>query len=84
MVAISRGAYCDDEFTASIATSMEFNLAKADLFKSLVLMPNVSEGGVSISISDRRSLIGLANAIYRKYGEPLIEELHPMVEYIDI
>lgn len=83
MVSIERGLNLADEFSASVAKSMEFNLCKADLIRLIVTMPNISEGGVSISFSDRNAMIGIANNIYSKYNEPLIAALNPTVELLD-
>lgn len=72
-----------EEFTTKIANSRSYELTYADSLKMLVTHPNVSEGGVSISISDRESLIAIANDIYRKYNEPIIQEEHPAVYPIE-
>ena len=49
--------------------------------KYLVTAANVSEGDVSISISDKDILINTANSVYSAYGEPLIGvPLRPTVE----
>ena len=82
VIAIRRGLNAFDEFSADVATSKEFELAYADCLKLIVTHPNVSEGGVSISISDRKSFIGLANGVYRKYSESLIQEERPTVQPI--
>lgn len=83
VVAISRGLYIDDDFDQSIATSSLFNLAKADVIKTIVMTPNVSEGGVSISFNDRANMISIANGIYGKYGEPLLGLETPTVKPLD-
>ena len=68
------------DFTPEIGRSPAFLLAKADMIKNIVTAPNVSEGGVSISITDRKTLIGIANGIYAKYEpESAILELRPTV-----
>ena len=45
-----------------------FDLAYADTIMVLLTTPNISEGGYSISFSDRAILLKLANGIYTKYG----------------
>jgi hypothetical protein len=45
-----------------------FDLAYADLIITLLHSPNVSEGGYSISISDKAALEKVATGIYAKYG----------------
>ena len=74
-----RGLNLNDEFNGAIGKSRSFELTYADCIKMVVLHPNVSEGGVSISIGDRKALLAIANGIYRKYDEPLIAEERPAV-----
>ena len=83
VIAVERGLELDADFTAEVGKSPGFCLAKADMIRVFITSPNVSEGGVSISISDRKTLIGIANGIYSRYGEPLIQEEHPKVTPID-
>lgn len=71
VIAISRGLSLDDEFDSHVAVSRSFELCKADVIKTVVMTPNLSEGGVSISFTDRDSMISIANSIYGKYGEPI-------------
>lgn len=52
--------------------SQAFDLAKADLYKELVASANISEGGFTVSISEKAQLKDLANEIYGQYNEPLI------------
>ena len=56
--------------TATYSKIQSFDLAYADCITTLVTAPNVSEGGYSISLSDKATLIKLANGIYSKYGQP--------------
>lgn len=55
--------------TATYAKGAAFDLAYADAIMTLVTSPNVSEGGYSISITERASLLKLADAIYARNGE---------------
>lgn len=82
VIAVSRELDLESEYTTEVAKSREFLLSKADAMKLMILAPNVSEGGVSISYSDRKLMMSLANAIYSKYGEPLISEDNPTVEFM--
>ena len=59
----------DDYDPASSTAQQNMQLAKADLLIVIATAPNISEGGYSISLSDKNMLIDLANGIYRKYGE---------------
>ena len=54
--------------TATYAKCQAFDLAYADAIMMLVTAPNTSEGGYSVSLSDKNALISLANGIYAKYG----------------
>jgi hypothetical protein len=71
-ILIDRGLTAADVYAGK---SQAFDLAQADAITLLVTAPNVSEGGYSLSLSDKSSLIKIATGIYTKYGEvnPLIE-----------
>ena len=83
VIAISRGLVLDDVFDPFVATSKPFDLAYADVIKTVVMTPNISEGGVSISFSDKSDMISIANSIYGKYGEPLLRLETPTVKPLD-
>jgi len=55
--------------TATYTKCQAFDLAYADCIITLVAAPNKSEGGFSVSLSDKAILIKLANGIYTRYGE---------------
>jgi hypothetical protein len=46
-----------------------FDLAYADAITTLVTVPNVTEGGYQVSLTDKTSLLKLADGIYTKYSE---------------
>ena len=80
VIGIERDIDLDEGFYPETKDSVGYQLAKADMIRIFVMTPNVSEGGVSISITDRQRLIGIANAIYGKYEpESIILEEHPKV-----
>ena len=54
--------------SATYSKCTAFDLAYADAIMNLVTAPNTSEGGYSISLSDKDALIKLANGIYAKCG----------------
>ena len=54
--------------TATYAKCQAFDLAYADAIMTLITAPNISEGGYSISLSDKETLQKLAKGIYDKYG----------------
>jgi hypothetical protein len=63
------------------AKSQAFDLAYADAITTIVTTPNISEGGYSVSMSDKENLIKLANSIYLKYGEP--SSLTPTARFVN-
>ncbi len=46
----------------------DFDLAKADLCVLLATSPNITEGDMSLSVSDRESYKRIAGSIYSRYG----------------
>ncbi len=59
-----RGVVSDGVYT----TGEAFDLAYADVIISLVTTPNITEGGFSINLADRQTLLSLADKIYTKYS----------------
>lgn len=78
-------ALIDRDLSDSLAYTpgQAFDLAYADVIMTLIASPNTSEGGYSVSLSDRARLIELANGIYAKYGltSPL-EEKKPTAKFV--
>ena len=62
---LNRGLTSTDEY--SIGNKQQLELSQADLIFTLVSYPNVTEGGYSVSLSDKKTLISLANGIYTRY-----------------
>ena len=85
VIAEDRGIKLNDEYTKAIGKTPNFRLAIADMIANFITTPtSVSEGGVSISYTDRKSLIGIANRIYSKFEpESVILEAIPTVTPID-
>lgn len=80
VIAEDRDLALDAVYTKAIGRTPGFRLAMADMITCIVTAPNVTEGGVSISYTDRKSLISLANRIYAKYEpESIIQEAIPTV-----
>lgn len=69
MTLVKRGLVKTDEATQSVLNSKAFELATADLMFWLLTAPNISEGGYSISITDKKSLKDIASGIYSRWGE---------------
>ena len=55
------------DYTVRYTGGQSFDLAYADLIVVLLTTPNITEGGYSVSLSDRAILLKLASAIYTKY-----------------
>lgn len=62
---INRGIVAGDNY---VVGTMNFELAKADCLWALSCAPNVSEGGYSVSLSDRKMMQQAASAIYSRYN----------------
>lgn len=66
------GVTPSDEATSEIRKSRDYRLTKADLYKWLAFAPStVSQGGVTFSISesDKKRFVDLANKIYAENDE---------------
>ena len=73
-IAVERGLSIGEEFTTAVATMRPYQLAKADCIRYVLSMVNLQQGGAAVSQTDIRTKIALANAIYRRYHEPLIAD----------
>ena len=69
LLLISRGLNGEDEFDVSVAKSKSFKGAVADLYLHFVTVPNVSEGGMSISYNDKNTFLSLYRALKKEIGE---------------
>ena len=65
------GDYGDD--------TQSFELAKADLIMLIVTTPNITEGGFTISVTEKQILINMAKEIYLKYNETIPVSTIPKV-----
>lgn len=68
-IATQRGIVTIDEFTTEVANSNSFKGALADLLYELITVPNISEGGMSISFSEKKFILDRANSLYLEIGE---------------
>ena len=72
---IKRGLAGDDDCTKEVLDSVEYKGAMADCLRQIILYPNsISEGGMSISKTDKDSLLSIANRLYREIGEETIDD----------
>ncbi len=84
-VLIIRELNGSESFTKEVGVSGSYRLAYADCLIRHATIINVSEGGVSISAQqDVKSLLSMANSIYRQHGEKEVSfgsEPEPTVTY---
>ncbi|MDD4820352.1 MAG: hypothetical protein PHD21_05925 [Flavobacteriales bacterium] len=64
-ILLDRNISAEDEYNG---ISSGFMLAKADVYMMLSTTPNVTMDGFSITVADRDMLCGMAENIYRRYG----------------
>lgn len=50
--------------------SKAMELAKADLYVTLLTAANITEGGFQLSLTDKTNFANVASGIYDFYGEP--------------
>lgn len=68
MTLTKRGLTATSEATGSVLNSESFELATADLIIWMITTPNISEGGYSLSTSDKQQLKDIASGIFAKWG----------------
>lgn len=68
MTLTKRGLSKTATATQAVLTGKAFELATADLMIWLITAPNVSEGGYSLSVSDKSTLKSIASGIYSKWN----------------
>jgi hypothetical protein len=73
-ILVDNGLNDSDTYTGM---SKAFELACASLYTLIVTSANISEGSFSVSASDKKILIDLANGIYNKYQ--VISPLAPKI-----
>lgn len=81
-ILIARGMNCDDEYNKDVAHSDSYRGAVADCLRSLLFAINYSEADRSVgtlSAEDKRTILHLANSIYKSLGEKEIEINKPKV-----
>lgn len=80
---IERGINGDDDYTSEVAKGDSFRGAVADCIKALILSPNISEGDISISLTDKDRMLRIANSIYASIGEDSIDIADKPIVYIE-
>lgn len=82
LACINNGLEADGNYSAA---SKPFELAKAELCLVAYNKPNISEGGFSVNIAEKKSYRAMRKAIFKKYGlvdtftddEPTISSCSP-------
>ncbi|PKP11957.1 MAG: hypothetical protein CVU09_00215 [Bacteroidetes bacterium HGW-Bacteroidetes-4] len=67
LVLINNGVNSTDEYSASKFATLE--MCTADALKLVITMPNVTEGDLSISLADKKTIKDLVISTYNKYGK---------------
>ena len=81
-ILIARGMKCDDEYSMDVARSDSYRGALADCLRSLLFAINYSEADRSVgalSAEDKKTILFLANSIYKSIGEKEIAINKPKV-----
>lgn len=73
-ILIDREVSPEIEYTKEIGTCREFQLCRADLLLAQVDAAQITEGGMSISPTDKSNFITVADSIYERFEEPLVGE----------
>jgi len=67
VILIDRGVDAAAEYKGR---SKDMELAKADLYVTLLTAANITEGGFQLSMTDKTNFANVASGIYDQYGEP--------------
>lgn len=65
-ILLDRGLDAQSDYAGK---SKAFELAHADVLISLITAANMSEGGFSVSISEKSNFLKVASGLYEKHGE---------------
>lgn len=68
-ILIERGINGENDFNLSVAKSNSFKGAVADLYLHLATVPNISEGGMSVSYGDKNTFLSLYSALKKEIKE---------------
>lgn len=76
---MARGIDPEAPVSPEIFSSESFSGAIADCLYALVIAPNISEAGMSVSLADRAIILRRANLLYKAIGEDEKENNEPRV-----
>lgn len=83
-ILIERNLKAEDNYTQEVSQSNAFKGARADLLIAQIDCPQIQEGGMSISLTDKSNFIDVANTIYAEIGEPLYgQKPQPKITMLD-
>jgi len=68
MTLIKRGLSATAEANEAVLNGQAFDLATADLIYWMITTPNISEGGYSLTVNDKKTLQQIASGIFSKWG----------------
>lgn len=71
------------EPTAAYIVSSNIELAEADLYSRILLMPDFKEGALSVKY-DREQLEKQANGIYKKHNDPKYQDNAPIIKRVQL
>lgn len=80
---IERGLDGDESYTMEVAKSHSYRGAVADCLVGLIYSPNISEGDVSFSQTDKDKMLKIANSIYLSIGEQPADSADKPVVHIE-
>lgn len=76
---MARGIEPEAPISLELYNSEAFSGAIADCLYALVISPNISEAGMSVSLADRAIILRRANLLYKAIGEDEKEANEPRV-----
>ena len=85
-IVIRRGLNGDEEFSSGVSGTSEYKGALADCLYTLLQAINFSEAGMSVgSLTDaqRKTILGMANRLYKDIGEEEKEDPLAPAVYIE-
>lgn len=78
---LARGLNAEELITPEIIKSKGFKGATADCLYELIVAPNISEAGKSISLGDREIILRRVNSLYNSIGEESVAIDEPTVHF---
>ena len=80
---IERDLNGDDLFTSAVSKSKPYRGAIADCCRWLILFPHLVEGDITISPTEKKEMLKIANSIYQSIGEEPVDVADKPIVYIE-